>query len=78
MTMLCTLIRGQMSYTFFSGGGGDYVLVVKFSGGGGIYVHVYKNEQGGFCPGGIMSVSRGAHVLLCQLLGGRCPHMPFS
>ena len=38
MTMLCALIRGQMSYTFF---------------------HL------------------GAHVLLCQLLGGRCPHMPF-
>ena len=39
MTMLCTLIRGQMSYTFFQ---------------------------------------LGAHVLLCQLLGGgRCPHMPF-
>ena len=38
MTMLCTLIRGQMSYTFFSW---------------------------------------GAHVLLRQLLGGTCPHMPF-
>ena len=47
--------------------GRDYVLVVKFSGGGGLcpsckihggdFVHVYKNEQGGFCPGGIMSVS---------------------
>ena len=24
---------------------------------GGDFVHVYKNEQGGFCPGGIMSVS---------------------
>ena len=24
---------------------------------GGDYVHIYKNEQGGFCPGGIMSVS---------------------
>ena len=36
MTMLCTLIRGQMSYTFF-----------QFGGGG------------------------GAHVLLCQLLGGQ-------
>ena len=23
---------------------------------GGDFVHVYKNEQGGFCPGGIMSV----------------------
>ena len=23
----------------------------------GDFVHVYKNEQGGFCPGGIMSVS---------------------
>ena len=39
------------------GGGGDYVLVIKFMGGGD-FVHVYKNEQGGFCPGGIMSVSR--------------------
>ena len=49
---------------------GGYVLVVKFTGGGelcpsckihrggGDYVHVYKNEQGRFCPGGIMSVSR--------------------
>ena len=25
---------------------------------GGDFVHVYKNEQGGFCLGGIMSVSR--------------------
>ena len=24
---------------------------------GGDFVHVYKNEQGGFCLGGIMSVS---------------------
>ena len=40
--------------------GGDYVLVVKFMGGN--FVHVYKNEQGGFCPGGIMSVSRSYQI----------------
>ena len=25
---------------------------------GGDFVHVYKNEQGGFCPGGILSYTR--------------------
>ena len=29
---------------------------------GGDFVHVYKNEQGGFCPGGIMSVSLTDHL----------------
>ena len=52
---------------------GIYVLVVKYTGGGlcpsckihgGDFVHVYKNEQGGgFCPGGIMSVSHFIMVL---------------
>ena len=33
---------------------------------GGDFVHVYKNEQGGFCPGGIMSVSRLNVVLFLK------------
>ena len=46
--------------------GGDYVLVVKFTGGdyvlvvkfmGGILSTYTKMSRGGFCPGGIMSVS---------------------
>ena len=32
---------------------------------GGDFVHVYKNEQGGFCPGGIMSVS---HIILQNII----------
>ena len=54
MTMLCTLIRGQMSYTFFQLGGtcppmavawGADVLICHFSvgghmsGGGGNFLH---------------------------------------
>ena len=58
----CNLRGGYVLVVKFSGG--DYVLVVKFSGGdyvlvvkfmGGDFVHIYKNEQGGFCPGGILS-----------------------
>ena len=29
---------------------------------GGDFVHVYKNEQGGFCPGGILSYTRGSEL----------------
>ena len=42
MTMLCTLIRVQMSYTFFSWGA--HVLLCQLLGGGG--------GGGGRCPGG--------------------------
>ena len=31
--MLCTLIRGQMSYTFFQLGGGAHVLLCQLLGG---------------------------------------------
>ena len=34
---------------------------------GGDFVHVYKNEQGGFCPGGILSYTRDLHLLLLVL-----------
>ena len=54
MTMLCTLIRGQMSNTFFQLGGtcppmsiawGAHVLICHFSnGGGGALV---RGEMGG-------------------------------
>ena len=37
MTMLCTLIRGQMSYTFFQLGGGGHMSS-------------YVNCLGGRCP----------------------------
>ena len=37
------------------GGGGGFCPSLKF--GWGDYVHVYKNKQGGFCLGGILSVS---------------------
>ena len=33
---------------------------------GGDFVHVYKNEQWGFCPGGIMSVSRKNPIAFVQ------------
>ena len=48
----------------FSGGGGGLCPSCKIQRGGlcpsckihgGDFVHVYKNEQGGFCPGGILS-----------------------
>ena len=71
----------------FSGGGGGMGLCpsckIHRGGGGGLcpsckihggdFVHVHKNEQGGFCPGGIMSVSpnftlkKFAHLDLCIL-----------
>ena len=33
---------------------------------GGDFVHVYKNEQGGFCPGGILSYTHVSYLFyLC-------------
>ena len=61
MTMLCTLIRGQMSYTFFSVGG---------------HMSSYFNCLGGRCPhmpffigghmsgGGEMSYTREKHSFI--------------
>ena len=67
---VCCNIRGDYVLVVkFSGG--DYVLVVKFSGGdyvlvvkfmGGILSTYTKMSRGGFCPGGIMSVSRYTQV----------------
>ena len=36
-------------------GWGDFILVAKNMGGD--YIHLCKNDQGGFFPGGILSVS---------------------
>ena len=67
MTMLCTLIRGQMSYTFFQLGGtcppmavawGADVLICHFSvgghmsGGGGISYTLYALVVGWLAAGG--------------------------
>ena len=49
MTMLCTLIRGQMSYTFF-----------QLRGGGG-QMSSYVNCLGGRCPH--MPFFIGGHML---------------
>ena len=46
---VCCNIRGGISSE------GDYVLLVKFMGG--ILSTYTKMSRGGFCPGGIMSVS---------------------
>ena len=39
---------------------------------GGDFVHVYKNEQGGFCPGGILSYTLFrtyvSFILLCAII----------
>ena len=35
---------------------------------GGDFVHVNKNEQGGFCPGGIMSVSKASKLFSMQIV----------
>ena len=54
MTMLCTLIRGQMSYTFFSVG---------------VHMSSYVNFLGGRCPhmqfsiGGHMSGGKMSYTL---------------
>ena len=58
MTMLCTLIRGQMSYTFFQLGGGAHVpsYVNCLGGGGGRCPHM-PFFIGGHISGG-MSFSR--------------------
>ena len=57
MTMLCTLIRGQMSYTFFSVGGHMFFYVNCLGGGGGqmsSYAIFHKGAHvrggGGGCP----------------------------
>ena len=53
MTMLCTLIRGQMSYTFFQlavGGGGAHVLLCQLLGGQMSSYAIF--HRGGTCLGG--------------------------
>ena len=52
MTMLCTLIRGQMSYTFFSVGGHMSSYVNCFGGQMSSYAifHRGAHVRGGKCP----------------------------
>ena len=63
MPMLCTLIRGQMSYTFFQLGGGG--------GGGGAHVLLCQLLGGQMSSYAIFH--RGAHVR-----GGKCPTLDGS
>ena len=50
MTMLCTLIRGQMSYTFFQlGGGGHMSSFVNYLGGRCPLMPFFIGDT---CPGG--------------------------
>ena len=59
MTMLCTLIRGQMSYTFFLVGG---------------HMSSYVNCLGGRCPHMPFFIGGGAHVRggKCPTLVHKC------
>ena len=51
MTMLCTLIRGQMSNTFFQLGA--HVLLCQLLGGHmSSYAIFHGGGGGGTCPGG--------------------------
>ena len=59
MTMLCTLIRGQMSDTFFQLGA--HVLLCQLLGGQMSPYAIFHRGGGGKCPGG------GGNVLHSQL-----------
>ena len=48
MTLLCTLIRGQMSYTFFQLGGTCPPMSIAW----GADVLICQFSLGGTCPGG--------------------------
>ena len=56
MTMLCTLIRGQMSYTFFQLGGTCPPMSIAWGGGGQMssYAFFHRGAHvrggGGKCP----------------------------
>ena len=63
----------------WGGGGGGLCPSCKIHRGGlcpsckihgGDFVHVYKNEQGGFCPGGILSytLKMGFRILVTLII----------
>ena len=61
--LLCTLIRGQMSNTFFQlGGGGQMSSPVYHLGGGGRCPQI-PFFIGGRCPRGQMSYTHGRQMI---------------
>ena len=66
MTMLCTLIRGQLSYTFFSWGHMSSYVNCLGGGGGGRYPHMPFFIGGHMSGGGNVLHSSDAYLFSPQ------------